>query len=145
MAILCDPSIFQEHPTVDKPRAGSQRPPPASSNRRPSWRDRPWGVVLLLSTTMDMQQRNRSLSTILDGRHELLVGLGERTAAAFAPLVHTARAAGVVRPGVTVRDLLLAMQMVTVAFTEGDPRTSAKTFRRAKAMLFTTGIDGISS
>lgn len=99
-------------------------------------RDQPNGVVQLLSLVMDMQQSNRSLSQILAGQNELLTGLGERTAEAFRPLARTARAAGVLRPGVTVADLMLAMQMAQAALIDGDPTTSARSFRRARKLLF---------
>lgn len=72
---------------------------------------RPNAARVLLDFVFDMQLRNRSIGAVLADDHDLLVMLGERTAAAFEPLVAQSRSQGLLHDGVTTRDFLLALQM----------------------------------
>ncbi|MCU0298019.1 MAG: hypothetical protein MUF33_05805 [Candidatus Nanopelagicales bacterium] len=55
----------------------------------------------------------------LDCPEGRLVALGERTSAAFDPLVERARRRGQLHAGVTTYDFLLALQMAQVGLADG--------------------------
>lgn len=84
-------------------------------------------VLTLLDFVFDMQERNRSVLSVLTTDDARMVDLGERTAAAFEPLVEQAR--GTLRPGVSAADFLLTLQMAEAGV--GEPEV----FRRMRELL----------
>lgn len=89
----------------------------------------PGAALTLLNEVFDLQARNRSVSRVLAGEDTLLVDLGRRTSAAFAPLVEQSQAVGLLHPDVHADDFLLALQMAEAGVA--DP----KTFNRARVLL----------
>jgi AcrR family transcriptional regulator len=77
------------------------------------------GVVELFDYVLAMQAGHRSLTRILSAADVAwFAALGERTRAAFVPLVERAAAAGVVHEGVGADDVMLAFSMAGGAFAD---------------------------
>jgi len=79
----------------------------------------PEAALHLLRFVFDLQLSNRSVARVLGSDDARLVALGERTSAAFHPLVERARRRGQLHAGVTTHDFLLALQMAQVGLADG--------------------------
>ena len=103
--------------------------------------DRDDGVVELFDFVLAMQSEHRSLTRILSAADvEWFAALGERTRAAFVPLVDRAAAAGAVHEGVGVDDVMLAFSMAGGAFAdhgEGHPEVGDRLRAMLHRALFT--------
>ncbi|MBL0885962.1 TetR/AcrR family transcriptional regulator [Myceligenerans indicum] len=102
------------------------------------------GAEQLFHHLLDAQLEAPWLARMIAGGTSL--GLGElsaRTAAAIAPLAERARAAGALRPGVTVDDVLLTLPMAMAAQAAEAYDGNQHPFTRVRALLhqalFTTG------
>jgi AcrR family transcriptional regulator len=100
------------------------------------------GVVELFDFVLAMQAEHRSLTRILSAADvEWFAALGERTRAAFVPLVARAGAAGVVHPGVGVEDVMLAFSMAGGVFADhafaGHPEVADRLRAMLRRALFT--------
>jgi AcrR family transcriptional regulator len=94
------------------------------------------GVVELFDFVLAMQAEHRSLARILSVADvEWFAALGERTRAAFGPLVERARAAGVVHPRVGVADVMLAFAMAGGALADHALSGHPEMEDRLRAML----------
>jgi AcrR family transcriptional regulator len=98
-------------------------------------RARPGAARRLLEFVLDMQATDRSATHILLTDHARLAALADRTAAAFKPLVAQARREGVLQPGVTTADVLLALQMADAALQEEESAVRARVSGRARRLL----------
>lgn len=71
------------------------------------------GVIVLLSEVIRAQRDNRALALLFSvAEVPWLTDLSARTEAAFAPLLARGLRAGLVHPGVEMRDLMMAFPMV---------------------------------
>ncbi|WP_167584451.1 TetR/AcrR family transcriptional regulator [Kineococcus rubinsiae] len=98
----------------------------------------PRGALVLLAELFEVQLSSRALAPLLTGAPAgERLRLGARTAEAFTPLVATAVAAGDLRPGVEVSDVLLVLLMAGAVLAEdtlGDDGATAA-YRRACTLL----------
>lgn len=94
----------------------------------------PVGVIALFEYVLDFQLSTRAVAPVLSRTDTaLFADLGARTAAAFRPLVEAG--AEVLRPGVGLREILLAVGMAEVSAGESDPAVRAHDHARSRAIL----------
>jgi AcrR family transcriptional regulator len=94
-------------------------------------RDSPRGVVRLLDLVLDIQRDSRSVARLLSEPDKIYSSLIERTATALRPLVAHGISEGVLRPGVEVADVLLAVQMSEILLSEEQQARGRKLLSRA--------------
>ncbi|WP_433388627.1 TetR/AcrR family transcriptional regulator [Micromonospora sp. KLBMP9576] len=98
--------------------------------------DRPAGVLDLFEFVLDMQLSNRSVGSVLSRADTaLFANLAARTADAFRPLARAGSRAGVLRPGIELDDLLLAVLMAEVSVGETDPALRGREHTRRRTIL----------
>jgi AcrR family transcriptional regulator len=94
-------------------------------------RDSSRGVVRLLDLVLDIQRDSRSVARLLSEPDKIYSSLIERTATALRPLVTHGISEGVLRPGVEVADVLLAVQMSEILLSEEQQARGRKLLSRA--------------
>jgi len=99
-------------------------------------RDADDGVVTLLDFVLEQQQRDRGLSWLLSAADiTWLTALSARTIAAFEPLLDRACTAGIVHPGISVDDVMLAFPMAAGVMADSDLAGREQSGDRVRAML----------
>lgn len=97
---------------------------------------RPDAIVTLYDHVLASTVRHRGFTRILSGRDtQWFAGLGERVVASFALLMDDGVAAGVVRPGITVEDIMITFRMADNAVVDQPTDDVAISFDRISRLL----------
>ncbi|GII62218.1 TetR family transcriptional regulator [Sphaerisporangium krabiense] len=96
----------------------------------------PYGVIDLFEFLLDLQASSGSITPVLSRSDAaVFAGLTERTAAAFQPLVEEGVRSGVLRPGIELHDLLLAILMGDMSAGGADSELRAEQHMRSRMIL----------
>ncbi len=97
--------------------------------------DDPLGALTLVDLVLELQVAHRLVAALSSQETAAFAGLAERTARAFEPVVEAAVAAGSLRSGLGLPDVLLALRMAEVTMTDKDPDRRRRHHRRAGTLL----------
>ena len=96
----------------------------------------PDGVVTLYNQVLESAVRHRGFTRILTGNDtEWFAGLSARVVAQFTLLMDDGRAAGIVRPGISVEDIMITFQMVDNAVADQSAGEVLKSYDRIARLL----------
>lgn len=97
---------------------------------------RPDGIVALYDQVLASAVRHRGFTRILSGSDtEWFADLGSRVVTAFESLMDDGLAAGIVRPGITVEDIMITFQMADNAVVDQSRTGVLNSFDRISRLL----------
>lgn len=106
----------------------------------------PDGIVTLYDQVLASAVRHRGFTRILSGSDtQWFAELSGRVIAAFALLMDDGIAAGIVRPGITVEDIMITFQMADNAVVDQSPAGALNSFDRISRLLRNALFDTTST